>query len=146
MSITRYDPFRELFALSDQLNRAFAPYSGRREEGLSTSGFPAVDIYEDGEGLTLTAELPGIDPKAVDVKIENQVLTVSGERKLEHEEKRENYHRVESWFGTFTRSFSLPPTVDVEKIVAEHKNGMLRVFLPRREETKPRSIKVKVEA
>ena len=143
MSITRYDPFREMATLSDQLNRLFYP---RREEALSSGGFPAVDIYEDAEGLTLTAELPGIDPKAVDVRIENQVLTLAGERKLEHAEQRDRYHRVESWYGTFSRSFSLPATVDVEKIKAEHKNGLLRVFLPRREESKPRQIKVKVEA
>lgn len=145
MSITRYDPFREMFTLSDQLNRFFYP-STRREENLAPATFPAVDIYEDGEGLTLTAELPGVDPKDVEVKVENQVLTLSGERKLERADKKENYHRVESWSGTFTRSFSLPPTVDFEKITAEHKNGLLRVFLPRREETKPRSIKVKVQA
>lgn len=144
MSIVRHDPFREMLALQDQLSRYFG--APRREENLSTSAFPAVDIYEDGEGLTLTAELPGVDPKAVDVKIENQVLTLSGERKLEREEQRDNYHRIESWFGTFTRSFSLPTTVDVDKVRAEHKNGLLRVFLPRREETKPRKVSVKIEA
>ena len=143
MSVALSDPFRDVFALSDQLNRFF--YPARREEGLAVAGFPAVNIYEDAEGLTLTAELPGLDPKAVEVKVENQVLTLSGERKLERADKRENYHRVESWTGRFTRSFSLPPTVDVEKIRAEQKHGLLRVFLPRREETKPRQIAVKVE-
>jgi len=144
MSLTRYDPFREMFVLGDSLNRLF--YPSRREENLSASGFPAVDIYEDAEGLTLTAELPGLDPKAVDVRVEDQVLTLAGERKLEHAEQRERYHRVESWSGAFSRSFSLPATVNVDGIRAEHKNGVLRVFLPRREESKPRQVKVKVEA
>ena len=144
MSIVRHDPFREMFTFQDQLSRFLG--APRREENLSTSAFPAVDIFEDGEGLTLTAELPGVDPKVVDVKIENQVLTLSGERKLEREEQRDSYHRIESWFGSFTRSFSLPTTVDVDKVRAEHKNGLLRVFLPRREETKPRRVSVKIEA
>ncbi|MBS2029896.1 MAG: Hsp20/alpha crystallin family protein [Deltaproteobacteria bacterium] len=142
MSVVRYDPFRDLFAFSDQFNRLFGP--GRREEGLASTSWPAVDIYEDAEGLTLTAELPGLDPKAVDVKVEDRVLTLAGERKLEREEKKENYHRVESWSGTFSRSFTLPANVDVEKIRAEHKNGLLRVFLPKREENKPRKISVQV--
>ena len=143
MSVVRYDPFRDLFAFSDQFNRLFSP--GRREEGLAATTWPAVDIYEDAEGLTLTAELPGLDPKAVEVKVEDRVLTLAGERKLEREEKRENYHRVESWSGSFSRSFTLPSNVDVEKIRAEHKNGLLRVFLPKREENKPRKISVQVQ-
>jgi len=143
MSVVRYDPFRDLFAFSDQFNRLFS--SARREEGLSATTYPAVDIYEDAEGVTLTAELPGLDPRAVDVKVEDRVLTLAGERKLEREERKENYHRVESWSGTFSRSFTLPANVDVEKIRAEHKNGLLRVFLPKREENKPRKISVQVQ-
>jgi len=145
MAIVRYDPFRELFQASDQLNRFFGGWP-RREEELAITAFPTVDIYEDGEGITLTADLPGIDPKAVDVKVENNTLSISGERKLEKEEKKDQYHRIEKWYGTFNRAFTLPNTVDVEKVKAEHKNGLLRVFLPRREETKPRQVKVKVEA
>ena len=145
MAITRYDPFRELFQASDQLNRLFGTWP-RRQEELAVTAFPTVDIFEDGEGITLTAELPGIDPKAVEVKVENHTLTLGGERKLEREDKKDHYHRIENWYGTFTRSFTLPNTVDVDKVKAEHKNGLLRVFLPRREETKPRSIKVKIDA
>jgi HSP20 family protein len=148
MAITRYDPFRDLLTFSDQLNRAFGQFTpiSRRQEELGATGWPAVNIYEDSEGLTLSAELPGVDPKAVDVRLENNTLTVSGERKLDKEETRDNYHRIESWQGTFSRSFSLPPTLDTEKVKAEHKNGLLRVFLPRKETSKPKQIKVSVES
>jgi HSP20 family protein len=105
---------------------------------------PAVDIYEDEDAVTLRAELPGVEPKDVDVRFENGVLTLRGERKLEQEEKRENYHRVERSYGTFTRSFALPGTVDAEKIRAEAKNGILAIVLPKRSEAKPRAIQVKV--
>lgn len=145
MSLIRSDSFREMALLQDHLNRLFTPTSSRREE-LTTSAWPAVDIHEDAEGITFLAELPGLDPKAVAVKIENQVLTLSGERKREREEQRGEYHRVERWCGSFSRSFSLPPTVNVEKVQATHRNGLLQVFLPRREETKPRQITVDVQA
>jgi len=144
MFLTRRDPFQNFFAFSPQLNPLFNLAS--RQEDLAASALPAVDIYEDAEGLTLTAELPGIDPKAVEVKIENQVLTLDGERKAERADHSEGYHRRESWSGRFSRSFGLPSTVDVERVHAEHKNGILRVFLPRREESKPRQIQVKIDA
>ncbi len=144
MAIVRYDPFRELFQVNDQLARLFGG-TNRREEELAVTAYPAVDIYEDAEGIYLSAELPGIDPKGVEVKVENHTLSISGERTLEHAETKDKYHRIESWYGTFNRSFTLPNTFDVEKVRAEHKNGLLRVFLPRREETKPRQVKVKVE-
>jgi HSP20 family protein len=144
MPIVRYDPFRELFQVNDQLARLFGGAT-RREEELAVTAFPTVDIYEDAEGIYLSADLPGIDPKAVEVKVENHTLSISGERKLERSENKDKYHRIESWSGAFNRSFTLPNTFDVEKVKAEHKNGLLRVFLPRREETKPRQVKVKIE-
>jgi HSP20 family protein len=147
MAVVRYDPFRELFQVSNSLNHFFSRRpSAHQQEELGLTAWPAVDIFEDAEGITLTAELPGLDPKAVEVKLENQTLTLSGERKLEREDKRDQYHRVESWSGAFARSFTLPNTVDLDKIKAEHKNGLLKVFLPRKEETKPRQVKIKVEA
>ena len=112
--------------------------------GESVGWTPAVDIYEDDEGVTLRFELAGVEPKDVDIRFENGVLTLRGERKLEKEEKRENYHRVERSYGTFTRSFTLPGTVDAEKIRAESKNGVLTVSLPKKAEAKPRAIEVKV--
>ena len=145
MAIVRYDPFRELFQANDQLNRLFGAWP-RRQEELTVTAFPTVDIYEDVEGLGLTAELPGVDPKSVEVKLENNTLTISGERKLEREETKENYHRIESWHGTFNRAFSLPNNIDAEKVKAEHKHGLLRIFIPRREDTKPRQVKVKIDS
>ena len=148
MSVVRYDPFREMFTLSDHLNRMFvqAPRREDRRVNLGAASFPAVDVREDADGIHLSADLPGIDPDAIDLKLENQTLTLSGERKLAHEDKRDQYQRVESWAGPFSRTFTLPPTVDVEKVKAQHKNGVLTVFLPRREETKPRQVKVKIDA
>jgi HSP20 family protein len=112
--------------------------------GESVGWTPACDIYEDEEGVSLRFELAGVDPKDVDVRFENGVLTVKGERKLEREDKRENYHRVERSYGTFTRSFSLPGTLDPERIKAETKHGVLTIVLPKKAEARPRAIQVKV--
>lgn len=140
--MTRYEPFRELARLQDEMTRLFDERSFK--SGESVGWTPSCDIYEDEEGVTLRFELAGVEPKDVDVRYENGVLTLRGERKLDREEKRDNYHRVELSYGTFTRSFSLPGTVDAEKIRAEAKNGILNVFLPKRAEAKPRAIQVKV--
>ncbi len=140
--MTRWEPFRDLARLQDEMSRMFDDRLYRAGESVGWT--PACDIYEDEEGVTLRFELAGVDPQDVDVHFENGVLTVKGERKLEKEEKRENYHRVERSFGTFTRSFSLPGSVDAEKIKAETKNGVLTVALPKKAEAKPRAIQVKV--
>lgn len=138
----RYEPFRDLARLQDEMSRMFDDRLFRAGESVGWT--PSCDIYEDEEGVSLRFELAGVDPKDVDVRFENGVLTLKGERKLEREEKRENYHRVELDYGTFTRSFSLPGTLDPEKIRAEARNGILTVTLPKRSEAKPRSIQVKV--
>jgi len=149
MAMTRWEPFREMARMQDELNRLFDDRLGRRrggpEEELGVGFLPPVDVYEDNEGLVLTTELAGVDPKDVDVRVEEGVLTVKGERKLERADKKENYLRVERSYGTFTRSFTLPSTVDPEKVKAEFKNGLLRIAIPKREESKPRSIKVNVQ-
>ena len=112
----------------------------------SRSGWtPSCDIFEDGEAVTLRFELAGVEPKDVDIRYENGVITLRGERKLEKEEKRDNYHRMEMSYGSFTRSFSLPAVVDAEKIKAESKHGVLTVTLPKKAEAKPRPISIKVE-
>jgi HSP20 family protein len=119
--ITRWDPFREFATLQDRMNRLFRESYGPegREESLTTTSFaPPVDVYEDEHNVTLKIEVPGIDEKDVDVRIENNVLTVHGERKFEKEEKEENYRRVERQYGSFTRTFTLPTTVDAEKVEA----------------------------
>lgn len=140
--LTRLDPFRDLARLQSEMSRLFDERS--YGAGESVGWTPAVDIYEDDEAVTVRFELAGVDPKDVDVRFENGVLTLRGERKLEKEDKRDNYHRIELGYGTFTRSFSLPGTVDPTSIRAEARNGMLSVVLPKRAEAKPRSIQVKV--
>jgi len=141
--LTRWDPFRDMARLQeDLLGRVFDDRLFRTGESMGWS--PSVDIYEDGEELVVRAELAGVDPKDVDIRFENGVLTLKGERKMEKEEKKENYHRVELAYGTFTRSFSLPSTVDPERIKAEARNGVLSVHLPKKPEAKPKAIQVKV--
>ena len=140
--MTRWEPFRDLARIQDEVNRLFDDRAYRTGESVGWT--PSCDIYEDAEGVTLRFELAGVEPKDVDVRFENGVLTVRGERKLEAEDKRENYHRIERSYGTFTRSFSLPGTLDPERIKAETKNGVLSITLPKKAEAKPRAIQVKV--
>jgi HSP20 family protein len=146
--ITRWDPFRELATVQDRMNRLFQDSFGQsagREEGLSTSNFaPPVDVYEDEHTVSLKIEVPGVDEKDIDVRVENNVLTVRGERKFEKEEKQENFHRIERQYGTFTRSFTLPTTVDTETVSADYKNGVLEIRLNKRAEAKPKQIKVNI--
>jgi HSP20 family protein len=141
--LSRWDPWRDLQRFQEEVNRVFEDRLALRG-GESVGWTPACDIYEDGESVTLRFELAGVDPKDVDIRFENGVLTLRGERKLEREDKRENYHRVELSYGAFTRSFSLPGTIDAEKIRAESKSGVLVVTLPKKAEAKPKSIQVKV--
>ena len=142
--ITRWDPFREFSTLQDRLNRLFRE-SQSPEEALTTSSFaPPVDVYEDEHNVSLKIEVPGIDEKDIDVRIENNVLTVHGERKLEKEEKEENFRRVERQYGSFTRTFTLPTTVDAEKVSANYDKGILKIALPKKAEAKPKQIKVQV--
>jgi HSP20 family protein len=145
MAIIRWDPFRDLVTLRDKMNRLFEDaVTGRGEEKdlIASSWTPAVDIYEDENQLVLTAEIPGIDEKDVEIKIEDNLLSIHGERKLEKETKQENYHRVERAYGSFYRSFTLPNTVDQDKIHAEHENGVLKITMPKRLELKPRKVKI----
>src|SRR5262249_17484900 len=145
--ITRWDPFREFTTLQDRMNRLFQDSFGRegREEALSTASFaPPVDVYEDEHSITLKIEVPGIEEKDIDVRVENNILTVIGERKFEKEEKQENYRRVERQYGSFTRSFTLPTTVDPEQISAEYDKGVLKIQLTKKAEAKPKQIKVNV--
>jgi len=144
--LTRWDPFRELYSLQNRMNRLFEEqYGGGREDSLTTGAFlPPVDIYEDEHSVQLKLEVPGIDEKDLDVKVENNTLTISGERKFEKEEKEENFRRVERQYGSFTRSFTLPTTVDAEKISAHYDQGILKVSLAKKAEAKPKQIKVNV--
>jgi HSP20 family protein len=142
--ITRWDPFREFSTLQDRMNRLFRESQGS-EEALTTSSFaPPVDVYEDEHNVSLKIEVPGIDEKDIDVRIENNVLTVHGERKFEKEEKEENFRRVERQYGSFTRTFTLPTTVDADKVSANYDKGILKIALPKKAEAKPKQIKVNV--
>jgi HSP20 family protein len=146
MTLTRFDPFRDLAVLQDRMNRLFTDY-GSREEGALSAWAPAVDIYEnEKKELVLKVELPDVKHEDVSVTVENNTLSLSGERKFDSEVKKEHYHRIERAYGSFSRSFSLPTTVDTTRIGAEFKNGVLTVRLPFREEAKPRSINVEVAA
>jgi HSP20 family protein len=142
--ITRWNPWRELNRAQDEeMGRLLDDrFVFRASESLGWT--PATDIYEDEDGLSLAFELAGVEPKDVDIRFENGILTIKGERKLEKADRKENYHRVELSYGAFNRSFSLPPTVDAEKIAAESKLGKLIVHLPKKAEAKPKSIQVKV--
>ena len=144
--LTRWDPYRELNTLQDRMNRLFnASFTEGRDESLATSSFaPAVDVYEDEHNVTLKFEVPGIDEKDVDVRIENNILTVHGERKIEKEEKEENYRRIERQYGSFTRTFTLPNTLDTESVSASYDKGVLKVKLAKKAEAKPKQIKVNV--
>src|SRR2546423_7701503 len=143
--LTRWDPFREFTTLQDRMNRLFRDNYGEGQEALSTSTFaPPVDVYEDEHNVTLKIEVPGIDEKDIDVQIENNLLTVHGERKFEKEEKEENFRRVERQYGSFTRSFTLPTTVDSEHVSAHYDKGVLKISLPKKAEAKPKQIKVSV--
>jgi HSP20 family protein len=149
MSLARLDPFAELASLNDQMNRVFRNVRSSQErspeEYLVSSGFaPPVDVYEDEHNITLKIEVPGIDEKDIDVRIENSVLTVHGERKFEKEEKEENFHRVERQYGSFTRSFTLPTTVDPDQVRANYDKGTLRISLAKKADAKPKQIKVNV--
>ena len=142
-NLTRWAPFRDVSRLQSELNRLFEDRTGTN--GTESFGWaPAVDVFEDGEGLTLKFELPEVDAKDVQVHLEDGVLSVRGERKLEREDKRESYHRIERAYGAFARSFTLPPTFDAEKVTAETKHGVLRIYVPKRAESKPKTIQVKV--
>lgn len=141
--------FRELMTLQDRMNRLFEDSIPRtpatREDNLFAGSWaPAVDIYETENEIVLKADLPDIDPKDVDIRVEDNILYLKGERKFEKETKEENFHRIERNYGSFARSFSLPHTVAADKIVASYKDGVLHVKMPKREETKPKQIKINV--
>src|ERR1039458_2006445 len=146
---TRYDPFREFVTLQDRMNRLFRDPRGPegQDESLTTTAFaPPVDVYEDEHNVTLKIEVPGIDEKDIDVCIENNTLTVHGERKIEKEEKEENFRRVERQYGSFTRSFTLPTTVDAEKVSANYDKGILKISLAKKAEARPKQIKVNISS
>ena len=144
-TIARLEPFRSVSTLQDQFNRLFnESFRNHGEESALTTWAPAVDIYETPNELVVKADLPDVNEKDIDVRVENNLLTIRGERKFEKSVSEENFLRVERTYGAFSRSFSLPNTLNAEAIGAEYKNGVLTITLPKREETKPRQVKVNV--
>jgi HSP20 family protein len=145
--LTRWDPLHNIATLQNRINRfvreSYSPEGP--EEALTTTSFaPPVDIYEDEHHIALKMEVPGIDEKDIDVRIENTTLTVHGERKFEKEEKEENFRRVERQYGSFTRSFTLPSSVDPGQVSADYEKGVLKIKFAKRAEAKPKQIKVNV--
>ena len=148
--LTRWEPLREFSTMQDRMNRmnrlfreSYSPEGA--EEALTTTSFaPPVDIYEDEHNVTLKLEVPGIDEKDIDVHIDNNTLTVHGERKIEKDEKEENFRRVERQYGSFTRSFTLPSSVDPAQVSADYNRGVLKIKLAKKAEAKPKQIKVNV--
>ena len=147
-SLIRWEPFRDIYSLQDRMNRLFGDLShrpGATDEGLTSGAWtPQVDVYETAESIVLKADLPGMSQNDVEISVEGNTLTVKGERKFEKEVNEKDYYRMERSYGTFTRSFTLPPTVDSDKIDAAFAQGVLKITLPKREESKPKQIKVKI--
>ncbi|HEV7857342.1 MAG TPA: Hsp20/alpha crystallin family protein [Pyrinomonadaceae bacterium] len=149
MGIVRYDPFRDLRSLQDEVNRLFSTNLTRNfgDEGIARGAWnPSVDIFENKDQIVLEAELPGMNREDFELTIENNVITLRGERRFEKKDESDNYHRVERSYGSFTRSFTLPQSVTAEKAAAEYRNGVLRVTLPKREEIKARRIEIQGES
>lgn len=140
MSVTHFDPLANLRLFEDAFTRLVSEPSSNRPWS------PAVDIYETENDLVLKADLPEVSQKDIDVRVENQTLTIAGERKFEKEDSTKGFHRIERAYGNFVRSFAVPNTFDTEKISAEFHNGVLTVTLPKKEAAKPRQVKVEVKA
>jgi len=155
MNMIRYDPFRELmqmrqhwlFHQSQNFEQPYAPAVQAEEtQSLGSTWSPLVDVFEDSEAIMLKVELPEVDAKEVDIQIEGNALTLRGERKLERADKQEGYHRIERCYGSFARTFTLPSTVEVGDVTAESRDGVLRISLPKKTETKPRQVKVQTDS
>jgi HSP20 family protein len=145
MAIIRWDPVRDMVTLREKMNRLFEDVFTGQSEGkelAASTWAPAVDIFETENDLVMTAEVPGIDEKDIEIKIEDNTLILKGARKFEKETKEENYHRIERSYGSFYRAFTLPNSIDPEKIQAEHENGVLKITMPKRTELKPRKVKI----
>jgi HSP20 family protein len=144
-TIARWEPFRGVTTLQDQINRLFNETFERTSDDSNLSAWaPAVDIYETEHELVVKADLPDVDPKDLDIRVENNILTIRGERKFEKKVNEENYLRVERSYGSFARSFTLANTVNSDAIKADYQNGVLTLTVPKREEAKPKQIKVNV--
>jgi HSP20 family protein len=145
MTITRWYPFRDVATLQNRVNSLFREMNDGDEPVSAASFVPAVDIYEDAQKVVLKLEVPGIEEKDLDIRVENQTLTVKGERKFEAEEKEQNFHRIERRYGSFFRAFTLPTSVDTENVKAGYQAGVLKLELTKKAEAQPKQIKINVE-
>lgn len=141
-NVTRWNPFQDLQNLHSQFNRVFEPYRRNEQSILSGACVPPVDVEETADKLYVRAEVSGMKQEDLDIQFENGVLTIRGERKFENESNERNFHRIERSYGTFARSFTLPATINVEKVTARYENGVLELEMPKREEAKPRRISI----
>ncbi|MDR3777017.1 MAG: Hsp20/alpha crystallin family protein [Terracidiphilus sp.] len=146
MAITRWDPFHEVVSLQNRVNSLFRNLNEGESPMASASFVPPVDIYEDADKLTLKLEIPGMNEKDLDVRVEDNTLTVRGERKFESEEKEQNFHRIERSYGSFYRAFTLPSTVETDKVQANYNAGVLKLELKKKPEAQPKQIKINVAA
>jgi HSP20 family protein len=150
MTLARWNPIRDFSVLQNQMNRLFedamGTWPGESNGRGNTNWVPPADIYETDNDLIAIVELPGVDSKKVDVRVENNVLTIRGERPFEQKVKQDNYHRLERSYGTFSRSFTLPATIDADKIRAEYRDGILNLTLPKSEKAKPKRIQIATTA
>jgi len=146
MAISRWDPYREVVALQNRVKSLFRDMNGDNDPLAAASFVPAVDIYEDPQKVMLKLEVPGIDQKDLDVRVENHTLTVKGVRNFEAEEKEENFHRIERRYGSFYRAFTLPSTVDTENVAASYNAGVLKLELKKKPEAQPKQIQISVAA
>jgi len=144
MAIVRWEPLRDLMTTQREFDRLFREAFSPEGEVSTRTWAPPVDIYENGDSLVLKAEVPGINPDDVEIRVEDNTLYLKGERKFEKEVKEQNFHRVERSYGTFTRTFSLPNSVDADKVSANYKDGVLTLTMPKKEEAKPKTIKINV--
>ena len=145
MAIIRWDPFRDIITLREKMNRLFedaVTARGEEKDMISSTWTPSVDIFETENALILTAEVPGVDENNIEIKIEDNTISLKGDRIFEKETSEENYHRIERSYGSFYRSFTLPRNIDQENIKAEHANGVLRITMPKKPESKPKTVKV----
>ena len=145
MTITRWDPFREVVALQSRVNSLFRDLNEGDDPVRAASFVPAVGIYEDPQKAVLKLEVPGVEEKGLHVRVENHKLTVNGERKFEAEEKEQNFHRIERRYGSFFRAFTLPSTVDTENVAASYNSGVLKLELKKKPEAQPKQIKINVD-
>ena len=148
MALIRWDPFREMSSLQERMNRLMSDFRTRspfgEEEIAQGAWIPAVDIYETKESIVLNVELPGVTKEDIALEVKDSTLTIKGEKKLEKNVKEENFHRLERSYGSFTRAFTLPSTVQQDKVKAKFRDGILEIMLPKAEEAKPKQIKVDV--